>query len=259
MTGPALLSLDADGPALVGEVVRGRNGQIFGGQLSAHSVAAAAAAAGGELAPHSVHLLFVASGDAGQRVTYVPEVVRSGRSFTVVRVDAVQGDRVLATSTSSFHVHEHSDEHGVRAEGVPRPDACEPLDLVAIGASPVWAHAEARVVSLVRGDEPAMRLWMRWREPLGDGPVVNASALAWMTDLLMVRTARLGMPADAPGRPGPSLDHALWFHRELAADDWLYVEVSSLVRSRARAFNEARVFDQDGRLVATSTQECLLR
>jgi acyl-CoA thioesterase-2 len=259
MSRPALLTLVPDADGLVGEVARGRNGQIFGGQLSAQSVAAAAAAVGGGPAPHSVHLLFVASGDVDRPVEYRPEVVRAGRSFTVVRVDAVQGDRVLATSTSSFHVHEHSDEHGVRAEGVPEAEACEPLDLASIGASPVWDHVEARVVEIVRGEEPAIRLWMRWREGLGDDDVVHASALAWMTDLLMVRTAKLGVDPQAAGRPGPSLDHALWFHRRFAADDWLYVEVHGLVRSRARAFNEARVFDQEGALVATSTQECLLR
>ena len=259
MTRPALLSLDRDEEGLVAEVARGRNGQIFGGQLSAHCVAAAAAPTGRDQAPHSMHLHFVASGDAGRAVRYEPTVLRAGRSFTVVRVDAVQNNRILATSTSSFHVPEHSDEHGVRAYGIPAPDSCEPLDLASIGASPVWDHVEARVVEILRGDEPAIRLWMRWCEPLGAGSVVNASALAWMTDLLMVRTARLGMDPDAPVRPGPSLDHALWFHRELDANEWVYVEVHSLVRSRARAFNEARVFDVDGRLVATSTQECLLR
>ncbi|MGD9955318.1 MAG: acyl-CoA thioesterase [Candidatus Nanopelagicales bacterium] len=259
MSRPALLSLDEDAEGLHAEVARGRNGQIFGGQLSAHCVAAAASATGGALAPHSIHLHFVASGDAGKLVRYIPSVVRAGRSFTIVRVDAVQDGRVLATSTSSFHAPEHSDEHGVHAQGVPPASACEALDLASIGASPVWDHVEARVVGILRGDEPAIRLWMRWREQLGTSPVEHSSALAWMTDLLMVRTARLGMVPETPIRPGPSLDHALWFHRELAADDWLYVEVHSLVRSRARAFNEARVFDQDGVLVATSTQECLLR
>lgn len=257
--GPLALDDLGDGVGSA-SMMRGRIGQIFGGQLAAHSMTAGARACGG-LAPHSLHLLFLAAGDSDRPVHFRTTPVRSGRAIAVARVDAVQGDALLATAVVSCHSDEVSGEHGVRAEDVPSPDDCSPLDFGRIGGdSPVWSTVDARYVELASGPAPSLRLWLRWTAPLPDGHVSHASALVWMSDLAMLRTARLASASDEVwARPGASLDHSVWLHRPARADEWLLLDVSSPVRAGARSLSEARLFDPDGMLVASSTQECLVR
>jgi acyl-CoA thioesterase II len=124
----------------------------------------------------------------------------------------------------------------------------------------VWAPVEARGTAIHGGSVPSMRRWLRWSAPLPADPRVHAAALVWMSDRPMLRTARLPVASqEIWAMPGASLDHAFWLHRPARADDWLLLEVSSPVRAGARSLSEARIFHRDGRLVATSTQECLVR
>ena len=56
-----------------------------------------------------------------------------------------------------------------------------------------------------------------------------------------------------------SIDHAMWFHRPLRVDDWLLYAVESPSASGARGFARANVYARDGRLVASTAQEGLVR
>lgn len=240
----------------------GRGGQVYGGQVSAQVLAAAA-----RNLPtpshriHSLHLTFLSPGDVNKPLVHQQEIIKAGRSFTAVRVDTSQDARLLATSLASFHAPETSDEHGVRASIAVAPEECPAVDLVDIGGnSPVWDVVDARLVSSdSESDTPSMTLWMKWKEPLEDNPIWHSSAVAWMTDLLFVRTSRLKIPQDAPRPPAASLDHTLWFHRQFNANDWLLLESESVVRSQARALGTVKVFDRNGNLVTTSAQETLVR
>jgi acyl-CoA thioesterase-2 len=56
-----------------------------------------------------------------------------------------------------------------------------------------------------------------------------------------------------------SLDHAVWFHEDFRADEWLLYATDSPWAGRARGMNRGRVFTRDGRLVASVAQEGLIR
>jgi acyl-CoA thioesterase-2 len=56
-----------------------------------------------------------------------------------------------------------------------------------------------------------------------------------------------------------SLDHALWFHRPFRMDEWLLYSMESPNASGARGFARGQFFAQDGTLVASTTQEGLVR
>ena len=56
-----------------------------------------------------------------------------------------------------------------------------------------------------------------------------------------------------------SLDHAMWFHREFRADQWLLYDQSSFSTSHARGLAGGAIFTQEGELVVTVVQEGLLR
>jgi acyl-CoA thioesterase-2 len=62
-----------------------------------------------------------------------------------------------------------------------------------------------------------------------------------------------------PGMQTASLDHALWLHEPFRADEWLLYTMDSPWAGHARGFNRGRVFTRDGRLVASSAQEGLIR
>jgi acyl-CoA thioesterase-2 len=56
-----------------------------------------------------------------------------------------------------------------------------------------------------------------------------------------------------------SLDHALWFHRDIRIDDWLLYAMDSPNASGARGLSRGQFFTRDGTLVASTTQEGLIR
>jgi len=56
-----------------------------------------------------------------------------------------------------------------------------------------------------------------------------------------------------------SIDHAMWFHRSVRVDEWLLYSTDSPSASGARGFTRGKVFSKDGRLVASTSQEGLLR
>ena len=56
-----------------------------------------------------------------------------------------------------------------------------------------------------------------------------------------------------------SLDHAIWFHREYKIDDWLLYVIESPSASNARGFSRGSIFNKKGIMVASVTQEGLMR
>ena len=56
-----------------------------------------------------------------------------------------------------------------------------------------------------------------------------------------------------------SIDHAIWFHRDLRVDDWMLYAIESPSASGARGFSRGAIYARDGRLVASVAQEGLIR
>jgi acyl-CoA thioesterase-2 len=56
-----------------------------------------------------------------------------------------------------------------------------------------------------------------------------------------------------------SLDHAMWFHREFRADQWLLYDQQSPAAGGARGYSTGRMFTREGRLVVSVVQEGLIR
>ena len=56
-----------------------------------------------------------------------------------------------------------------------------------------------------------------------------------------------------------SLDHAIWFHAPLRADNWLLYAMDSPKAGNGRSFNRGAIYTRDGVLVASVAQEGLMR
>jgi acyl-CoA thioesterase-2 len=56
-----------------------------------------------------------------------------------------------------------------------------------------------------------------------------------------------------------SIDHAMWFHWPVRVDEWFLYATDSPSASGARGFARGSIFSRDGRLLASTAQEGLMR
>ncbi|MDR3068659.1 MAG: thioesterase family protein, partial [Cellulomonas sp.] len=97
-------------------------GRVFGGQVLAQALLAAARTVTDDRLPHSMHAYFMRPGDAQVPIGLGVERLRDGRSFSVRRVTAVQHDQPLLSTTMSFQVDQPGlDNHEPMPEMVPPP------------------------------------------------------------------------------------------------------------------------------------------
>ena len=109
--------------------------------------------------------------------------------------------------------------------------------------------------------EPVQHIWLRAAGRLPDDPLLHTCVLAYATDFNLLSTALLphGQSWFTPGMIVASIDHALWFHREVRADDWLLYAMDAPTAQGARGFSRGLIFARDGTLVASVAQEGLVR
>ncbi len=236
------------GPALGWE-------RIYGGQVVAQALMAAGRTVAAEFRPHSLHAYFVRAGDESRPVLYEVERVRDGRSFVTRQVVAYQAGGAILNLIASFQVAEDGpDNPGVAAPaGVEGPDGLASRD--------TELFFDHRMVREEREPEPRALAWMRVAEPLGGGPLVHACALAYLSDEDPLGVALLSHPlgGDWDRLMAASLDHAIWFHRPLRADEWLLFDLRGHGVANGRGMAIARVFDGRGLHVASVAQEGLGR
>nr|BFE61447.1 acyl-CoA thioesterase II [Dactylosporangium thailandense] len=257
-------------------VFEGRNGaldlpRVFGGQLAAQALVAAARTVAPPLVPQSLHATFLRPGRCGLANRFEVTHVRDGRSRTTRAVDLLQDGKAVLRLTAAF---------GTPAAGVahqtPAPEAGRPGDAPTLdesiadvgGLTGLWSGfsaVEIRVAPCADGDPSRGLLWMRAAGPLPADPLVHAAVLCYATDLTLLSAAlvphglRLGRERDHDHAwDTVSLDHALWLHHIPRADEWLLFDQHSPVASHGRSLATAHVYDRAGELCATVTQEGLL-
>lgn len=255
----------------------GGRGRSFGGQVIAQALMAAIRTVPADRPAHSLHGYFMRPGDATKPVLYQVERDRDGGSFTTRRVIAVQSGQPILNLAASFHVAEPGLTHQDTMPDVPAPEDLRTEEQIAAemqGQLPEmfvkWLSfprpVEFRPVTLrppfsrePRAAEQSM--WMRVTGTIGDDPGLHRAALAFASDFGLLGTATVAHGkafADADMQYA-SLDHAVWFHDDFRADDWLLYCMDSPWAGGARGFNRGRIFTRDGRLVASAAQEGLIR
>ena len=228
---------------------------LYGGQVAAQSLIAAGHTMPDDRRPHSLHGYFLRTGRTDQRIEFRVDHDRDGRNYSARHVIAVQEGRVIFSMLTSF----------VRGEQPPvldqvpyRPERLrDPSDCPAHGVDPhldVRAITECRVV-----DEHQLRpdmLWVRVPEQLDDTPLMNAASLTYLSDL----GSGFGQTEDPNvGVGGPSVDHAIWFHQPLDAQQWCVLDMWPVSAVSGRGIYHGSLRDRAGRLGATIAQENLLR
>ncbi len=240
-------------------------GRVYGGLVIAQAAAAAARTVDAAYFIHSLHAYFIRGGTSEEPIGYEVDRIRDGRSFCTRRVVARQSSGAILNLSASFQVHEEeaADVQSVSfPDDVPRPDELPDSPLS-------WSRIlENKSVPL--GDTRGRaRNWIRVRERLGEDPMRHACGLAYASDDVLIDAAarchpRCPAPDDEENHHhdlfmAASLDHAIWFHRPLRADEWILHDVEGQGLRGGRGLARAHLFDLDGRHVASVTQECLLR
>ncbi|GAA0250987.1 acyl-CoA thioesterase [Cryptosporangium japonicum] len=257
--------------------------RVFGGQLLAQALAAAGRTVPDERPPHSLHGHFLHPGDPGEPLEYTVATLREGRSQTVRQVLGRQGANEVIALTAAFAGGGSPSGPVLEHQNTPSPftefDTVEALEATldrADGRLDDWftrrirpKPVELRFVDhpardlVFRGEKPprVQRILMRISDRLPDGPVTHACGLTYFSDLFLLSSALYPHQASVSDHAMlvASLDHTIWFHGPVRADEWLLYVLESDWAGQGRGLCQGKLFDAAGRLVATVMQEGLIK
>jgi acyl-CoA thioesterase II len=223
---------------------------MFGGQAAAQALLAAGLTVEQDRLPHSLHGYFVRRGDSAKPTEFQVDRDRDGRSFSARRVVAVQNGEVIFSMLASFAVPASSRRPFPDEEAEPVPDM-PPVESLLPWPNPKHPSFEFRPV-----EEPHRlpdRFWLKCTEELPDDPLVHAAVLTYTSDIssALIRFESEGFST------GPSLDHAVWFHRPAQMDEWHWQELVPRTVADGRGWYTVAIYAPDGTRVATVAQEQL--
>ncbi|XP_074273025.1 acyl-CoA hydrolase 2-like [Silene latifolia] len=257
-------------------------GKVFGGQFMAHALAAASKTVDCLKIAHHLQAYFLLVGDYDVPILYEVHRLRDGKSFATRRVDAIQNGNVVFTLLASFQKEEEGFEHQEAVmPQVPDPDTLLSMDelrerriidprlprtyrnKVATTEHAIWP-IDIRFcdpnTSTNQTKSPArLRYWFKAKGKLSDDQALHRCVVAYASDLMFVEVTcnphrRRGLKISAL-----SLNHTIWFHRPVKADDWLLFVMESSTSSAARGLVSGQMFNKNGELVVTLVQEGLIR
>lgn len=252
-------------------------GHVFGGQVMGQALSAAKQTVAPTRQVHSFHSYFLRAGDEKQPIVYDVEIMRDGGSFSARRVKAIQKGRPIFYMTCSFQEHEEGFEHQALMPDVPGPDGLlnqQELAMTLRDKVPTKmldkfmadSPIEMRLVDPQNPFNPKAReakrhIWIRANGSVPSDHSVNEYLLAYASDFNFLVTAAQphGVSFLTPGMRMATIDHAMWFHRPLDLNDWLLYSNESPNAGGGRGFVKGQFFNRQGQLVASATQEGLIR
>lgn len=244
---------------------------VYGGQILSQAINAASRTVARPLVLHSQHANFLREGDPEAPVIFEVDRIRDGRTFTTRRVVAIQHGRAIFNVSLSYHVPE---EHAVfHAKDMPDVEGPEKLlsDEVRyseLGESAVvkaWPF-EYRQLDPINPAKPEKKpaksyAWFKSNGELADDQALHQELLAYATDYLLLQTILRphGLFLWSDHIQLASLDYSVWMHRPFRVDEWLLYEMESTIAFGARGFCRGSVYTQQGDLIASTSQEGLIR
>ena len=255
----------------------GGRGRVFGGQVIAQALMSAVGSVDAERQAHSLHAYFMRPGDERLPIIYRVERDYDGGTFSNRRVIAIQRGKPILNMTASFHKQEQGFEHQAEMPDVPGPEDLKNESELAqehrdrLPAPFVEHMLRPRAIELrpleswfapEKEKRDAVRCtWVRTTGPVGDDPVMHRAILAYASDMTLLGTSMKphGVNWLSPNMQVASLDHALWLHDDVRMDEWLLYACESPWSGGGRGFNRGSLFTREGKLIASATQEGLIR
>jgi acyl-CoA thioesterase II len=250
-------------------------GRVYGGQVLAQSLVAANRTVADDRFVHSMHAYFLRPGDVRHPITFSVARIHDGRSFSTRRTQAYQEGQPILSMIASFQDVDDGIEHQVDMPAdLPDPESLpSTADLLGGIDHPVaqfWAterafdirHVGSPIYLSVDGEKlPHQAVWMKAVGTLPDDRNLHRAAIAYASDHTILEPVLRthGIPWVAPGLKVASLDHAMWWHRDGRADEWLLYVQDSPNAIGGRGLSFGRVYDKAGRLLASVAQEGMIR
>ena len=250
---------------------------VFGGQVLGQALMAASRTVE-NYHVHSLHSYFLRGGDMQAPIIYDVDRIRDGRSFCTRRVVAIQHGRPIFNMSASFQKDEEGYEHQAEMPDVPGPEGLksdrevkeEILSSKGKAFNPYimpdWPIDVRRVEDTLPTKKPKIHppiqhVWFKVRDSLPDDRVIHKCTTAYASDLNLLSTATQphGISYMAGNVRLATIDHSMWFHRPFKADEWLLYAMDSPSASGSRGFSRGLIFNQEGKLVISCTQEGLMR
>ncbi len=253
--------------------------RIFGGQVMAQTLIAAYKTIEVEHFAHSFHAYFLRPGDMDKSITFTVDRIRDGRSFTTRTVKAIQDGEAIFNCSISFQKRESGLEHQIEMPKVPEPEKLkseheireELLKELNMSKKDMPMFFKQREIEMRPVEKqnyfkpermpPYKNTWIRTEGKLPKDQKIQQAFLLYISDMGLLAAANnsVGVNFLTKNLQNASLDHAMWFHRRLDLDGWFLYTIESPITRNARGFSTGSIFSREGELVASCTQEGLIR
>ena len=253
--------------------------RIFGGQVMAQTLIAAYKTIDVKHFAHSFHSYFLRPGQMKKPITFTVDRIRDGKSFSTRTVKAIQDGEAIFNSSISFQKEEKGLEHQIKMPDVPKPEdlkseienrraLLEKLNMDE-GDMPMFLkqrEIEMRPVEVQdyfnpKKLPPYKNTWIKAEGKLPKDLISQQAFLLYISDMGLLAAANnsVGVNFLTKNFQNASLDHAMWFHRKIDLNDWFLYSIDSPITRNARGFSRGSIFSKTGDLVASCTQEGLIR
>ena len=253
--------------------------RIFGGQVMAQTLIAAYKTIDVKHFAHSFHSYFLRPGQMEKPITFTVDRIRDGKSFSTRTVKAIQEGEAIFNSSISFQKEEKGLEHQIKMPDVPKPEdlkseienrraLLEKLNMDK-GDMPMFLkqrEIEMRPVEVQdyfnpKKLPPYKNTWIKAEGKLPKDLISQQAFLLYISDMGLLAAANnsVGVNFLTKNFQNASLDHAMWFHRKIDLNDWFLYSIDSPITRNARGFSRGSIFSKTGDLVASCTQEGLIR
>jgi acyl-CoA thioesterase-2 len=270
----ALEQIDRD--IFTGHCHSGAPLRAYGGQIAAQALMAAGhTVEQKDRFVHSLHCYFLRPGRTKDSITYLVDRPRDGKSFSTRIVRAVQHGETIFMMTTSFATIDAGPSHQFDRPEESPPSQLTEIDIPSAILSPgvtleEWDYPSEFLIELHSADDSDASLpqvdgkyertqWVRITQELPHDPLVQASALTYLSDMSMVRIAVAPHREVSGTLQRASIDHAVWFHGPINVNRWLLFTQDTTVAGGGHGLARGLFYDTEGRLIASVVQESLMR
>lgn len=250
---------------------------VFGGQVLAQAIYAMSKTVPLDRVCNSYHCYFILPGNLNEPIIYEVENIRDGGSFSVRRIKAKQNDKVIFFMGASFQGKEDGYDHQIKMPKVPDHENLYSWDQMYEQLKGFLPKAIEQFFSIERPIifkptvinnpterkklDPVQDIWFKIKGEMTNDPTLNRSIISYISDYNILTTA-LHPHADEAhfgNTQMATLDHSMWFFRDFDINDWMLFSIESPSASGARGFTRGNIFTESGELIASVTQEGLMR
>lgn len=249
--------------------------RTFGGQLMAQAFVAASRTLRHEIAPSALSVHFIAGGDPESDIEFHVVRLRDERRFANRRVDAIQNGTLLATALVSYLSAGSGLEHNTPMPDLPAPETLPTIDELLVGYEKVvpgfvaalrpieWRYTNdpSWIMREKNGMLTANQVWLKADGAMPDDPTLHTAAMIYSSDTTILDSiiTTHGLSWGWDRIFAVTVNHSLWFHRQVDFSEWVLYSTNSPVAAESRGLGTGHFFNPTGEVVATVTQEGIVK